>query len=494
MVTLRATLFLIVMGASSLASAQPRSEKRGLGYGYHSPKDMEVLASGVSWWYNWHFLPDEKVRDTHKQSNVAYVPMAWNGDFDAEGMINYLESNPDVEYLLGFNEPNFIDQANMTPTAAAARWPELEAIADQYDLKLVGPAVNYCGNCVSEGGVTYTDPIQYLDDFFEACVDCRVDHIAIHWYGCGGLEWYIDLFKKYGKPIWVTEIACWDQDNITLDQQKSYLVNVVDLMENDPFVYKYAWFIGRGGGPHISLLGDDGELTELGELYVNMPIHDTTHYEPLPTRIEAENYQRMWGIQLELTADQSGLINVGYIDDGDSIVYQVEVTRAGNYTFDWRYAGTARGAVNLLVNGVQDHVVELAPTGGWQNWKTLEDSLFLDSGKHQITLAVTRGGFNLNWIDMLQSRVSPLGLSTRPEVGIFPNPTTGPLSIYVGDLGNGSPGILTIRDMSGRALIYRTDMNTAGLHHLDLYGLPSGLYILELEMGGEMHHFRVILK
>jgi hypothetical protein len=75
------------------------------------------------------------------------------------------------------------DQANLTPSAAAALWPKLEAIAKPYNLKIAAPAVNYCGNCVEENGVTYTDPIKYLDDFF-----CCMSHLQSGLHCCSLLH------------------------------------------------------------------------------------------------------------------------------------------------------------------------------------------------------------------------------------------------------------------------------------------------------------------
>ncbi len=36
------------------------------------------------------------------------------------------------KYILGYNEPNFSDQANLTPQAAASDWPNLERVANKY--------------------------------------------------------------------------------------------------------------------------------------------------------------------------------------------------------------------------------------------------------------------------------------------------------------------------------------------------------------------------
>jgi hypothetical protein len=40
------------------------------------------------------------------------------------------------KYLLGFNEPNFKSQANLTPAQAASMWPNLEKIAADKGLEL----------------------------------------------------------------------------------------------------------------------------------------------------------------------------------------------------------------------------------------------------------------------------------------------------------------------------------------------------------------------
>jgi hypothetical protein len=48
-----------------------------------------------------------------------------------------------------------------------------------------------------------------------------------------------------------------------------------------------------------------------------MPVHDETRVVQIPATIEAEEYNKMSGIQLQKTADETGFANVGYIDAGD---------------------------------------------------------------------------------------------------------------------------------------------------------------------------------
>ena len=461
----------LLCGFLSLAA-----QKRGLGYGHHSASDLRAVSSGISWWYNWYHLPDAAVRNSYQNYNVSFVPMAWNGAFDRDGLHEFLSKNPQIDYLLGFNEPNFTDQANMTPTEAAKMWPVLEEMADEFDLKLVGPAVNFCGDCVSENGVNYADPIVYLDAFFSECIDCRVDYIAVHWYGCGGLEWYLDLFDKYNRPLWVTEIACWDQENISLDQQKRFLVDAVELMENDPEVFRYAWFTGRGDGPNIAILGSSGQLTELGELYVNMPVHDTTQYLQLPAKIEAENYQRMEGVQLEPTTDTDGLVHILDMEVGDWLVYQVEVSSSDTFTFDMRYSAARTAKLSVEVDGIPKSILELPSSNGLANWRIKQSDIELSIGRHQIQLKVLQSGFNLNWIAVLEERNSILSNSNAEEFKVYPNPSSGSIAILSKHFE--FPNSLTITSIDGSEVFSQINCTEDDLSQIDLTSWQSGMYIV----------------
>lgn len=415
--------------ASMICCGQVKSEKRGLAYGQNSWQDLNALSKGVTWWYNWHHQPETSAINDYQDYGFDYVPMAWNGAFDKEAMRTFLTTHPGVKYILGWNEPNFKSQANMTPSQAAALWPDIEALADEFDLEIISPAVNYCDVCVEENGTTYSDPIKYLDDFFTACSGCRVDHIAIHSYmgNVSALQWYVGLFKKYGKPIWLTEFANWE-NNPTLEQQKSFLVGAVDYLENDDDVFRYAWFTGRhSGAPYIGLLenGQRGNLTELGDIYVNMPLHDPEHYEALPAKIEAENYNSMNGILLELTNDVSGFANVGYIDANDWLEYGIDVPEADDYQFSIRVAGTQNSSIQILIDGVVVKTITIPSTGSWQTWSTIKDVLPLTSGNHILRIKANSSGFNLNWFQLTNDVV----LSNNEEdfliLEIYPNPTDG---------------------------------------------------------------------
>lgn len=247
--------------------------KRGIAYGNHTIADLGALSKSISWWYNWTHVPDQQLAGAYEAMDVEYVPMVWGENFDVAKVVD--EAPDGIRTLLGFNEPNFFSQANMSAARSAELWPSLEQIASQRQLSLVSPAVNFCG-----GGCHDTDPINYLEEFFAACSGCRVDAIAVHVYvGCSPdgptrAKWLIEKIEGYkqafSQPIWLTEFAC--DDAATLEEQRLFMQDAVAWLENEPRVARYAWFSGRTDAiKNADLLSGDGELTPLGEAYVSLP-------------------------------------------------------------------------------------------------------------------------------------------------------------------------------------------------------------------------------
>jgi hypothetical protein len=406
----KVALFLLLFFFISEANSQIKSYKRGVSYGYHSAKDMQNFSKNISWWYNWAAEPDIAIRNTYKNYGVDFTPMAWKGT-GINAVNNWVNQDPNVKYILGFNEPNFTDQANMTPKQAATAWPAFQAIADLHNLKTVGPAVNYCGNCVTENGITYNDPFKYLDDFFTACQDCDVDFIALHWYGGGNsIVGYVENARKYNKPIWVTEFAAWDNSVANVEDQKKYLAGTVNFLERDPDVYRYSWFIGRRQSgqttyPFIDLYGSDGELTELGKIYMNIPVYDPAMKFQIPGRIEAEEYFLMSGLFSEITADTNGFLNIGWTDNNDWAEYKINVNKSGTYNLYARIAGTNTGIIDFFVDTKLTATLITPSTGGWQTWKTVSSKIQLEAGEHLLKMSIKDAGFNINWITISEGLI-----------------------------------------------------------------------------------------
>lgn len=482
------TIFSLLLGLiifSLPAFSQVKSKKRGIAYGYHSEADMAAISRGTSWWYNWYYQPESTVAGVYPNYGMDFVPMAWGKSFNEAGLRAFYASHPDARYLLGFNEPNFLSQANLKPSEAAALWPKLEKIAKDYGLKIVGPAVNYSGDGVTENGVTYSNPIAYLDAFFAACPNCQVDYIAVHNYMCysGALTDYINQFKKYNKPIWLTEFACWDQATITSDMQKSLMMGAIDFLENEPMIYRYSWFTGNrsGNAPYIDLFEpQSGKLTELGQLYINFnPIHDPNTYSVIPARLEAESYSSMSGIAIEATKDVSGIANVGWIDANDWLEYNIDVPASGNYSVSFRISANATTSLELRENNATIQTLQVAATGGWQSWETLHTNIPLTAGKHKLRIYTSKGMFNLNWLELTPSgqatQIHQPGLTGQR---IYPNPVKDKLVIEAGN----SPGKteVSIFDLSGRTIATQIFSGETTRMEIDFSNFKSGSYLVRI--------------
>ena len=300
----------------------------------------------------------------------------------------------------------------MTPSQAAAAWPALEAIADEYNLKLVSPAPNWCGWCVEEGGTTYNSPYDWLRDFFAACPDCRVDYIGIHFY-MGAMESVkgsIDqLWEQFHKPVWLTEFNMDKNgmgDNGTVDEQRAFMVKMIDWMERDPHVYRYAWFLGRGGILTDLVASDKQSLTLLGQVYANMSSYDTAFYHALNTRIEAEHYIEMENISLVTSTDIDGELSIGYTGQGSRIAYQIEVPETGEYDLTLRTAGEQATWCDLYSDGTYLATLQIPSSGSWTQWQNVMTTVNLPQGKQTLEFRITAGSCDFNWL-MVVSENTP---------------------------------------------------------------------------------------
>ena len=143
------------------------------------------------------------------------MPMVW-GAWEEDKLQERLNkhivpkiNSGDVHQVLGFNEPDKLDQANMPYFKALEYWPRLEALG----VPLCSPS---CANSLSDVddstlGVRGT----WMRDFMKAADKrgCRIDYIGVHWYGgpspTAFKQRMIDIYKTYGqRPLLITNLLC----------------------------------------------------------------------------------------------------------------------------------------------------------------------------------------------------------------------------------------------------------------------------------------------
>lgn len=378
-------------------SPMHKSPKRGVSFNFKNIQDLPLLSPAISWAYNWGNDQSCDAALWFDTNEMDFCPMCWNGSYNVNKIRRYVQEHPNTQYLLGFNEPNLTDQCNMTPTQAAEHWPQVVALAKELNLKLISPAMNY-GTLAG-----YHDPIKWLDEFF-AQPNVSLDDIhaiAIHCYMASpsAVKDYIRKFEKYGKPIWMTEFCAWDPVPSNVEVQMDYMCAVLNYMEQNTNVERYAWFIPRTSGkvdsaPYMQLLthGSHVQLTPLGIIFTQFSSFDKNAYLSLAEGLGAHLYVALKDerISLRVTPDQQLYVNA--FTQGQAIDYQVLVDATA--PLQMTYSSILKSQVCIYVDGVAQTIVELPKTADLLTATTITTSFIPPLGKHTIRIEVLAGTFN----------------------------------------------------------------------------------------------------
>tara|TARA_B100000809_G_scaffold193813_2_gene192890 strand:+ start:4391 stop:5743 length:1353 start_codon:yes stop_codon:yes gene_type:complete len=216
------------------------------------------------WMYSWGNELRDEIPD-----NVEFVPMFWGKGSVKEEILTRVQGLVDdgkVKYVLGFNEPDGEEQANMTVDEAIALWPQLEALG----VPLGSPAT------VSPNNEWMVDFMQQVEE-----KGLRVDFIAVHSYGGPNVSGLItklqETYEAYDRPIWITEFAVADWNATTPEENKhseaqvmSFMTNIFNALDELDWIQRYAWFSGTQAPLYTSALFDDAAvITSPGQLYAN---------------------------------------------------------------------------------------------------------------------------------------------------------------------------------------------------------------------------------
>ena len=480
-------ILFITLITITVTGQNAKSFKRGLAYDIPYAEDVTTLSEGLSWFYNWGTSPGLNVKNMF-DPYMVYLPMCWNG-VDTVALKSFYSNYPNIKYIMGFNEPNFKSQANLTPTQAAAKWPLIERIAKLYNLKIVGPALNYCSatGAVSEKGVTYTDPIKYYDDFFAACPDCQVDYVAVHNYMNSSIAVVNDIarYKKYNKPIWLTEFCEYDgSQTLTTDTQKDYMVDLLNSLENDTCVYRYSWFIGRNGNgaaafPYNSLLtdlmtnADRGKATELGDVYLHMMQNDKNFYYSATDTIQAEKFSNEHSASLRRLDSITGNLYLNDFYFKDWVIYHVNLPETKEYHITFRIACIPETTIQVLDS--MDNILssqDMTTTGGLTSWGYRTLKVTLPGGKQDLKLKSLGYGCNIDWFTFKTIDTAVQPVESSPIVNLYPNPIGD--NLYINTQENTTK--IVIYNVLGKKVFEGTNEKK-----IDTKNLERGIYVVKLD-------------
>jgi endoglucanase len=178
----------------------------------------------------------------------------------------------------------------------------------------------------------------------------------------------------------------------------------------------------------------------------------------LPGRIEAENFTQKSDVSTEATTDAGGGLNVGHIDDGDWMDYQVQIATAGTYTFNLRVAnGYGNGDIEIRNTSgtVLGHVL-VPQTGGWQSWITIGMEANLPAGNQTLRIFAKSGLFNINWFEAAPKSQIPGKIEAEHYAAISGAGT---------DASQDADGGLSINWIADNSWMdYNIDVLTAGIY------------------------------
>jgi hypothetical protein len=222
--------------------------------------DLGTLTA--SWWYNWYIDPGGCVTG-------EFVPMVSGKDKHGAGDIAWQRDqaiNAGYRTLIGFNEPDHTDQANMSVDLAVSLWPTLTA---DPSVRIGGPATAGDAN----GRVWMTNFMTQVE-----ARGLRVDFLTMHWYGwnagscdanAAGLEDQITWLESLpgNRPIWITEFGCMNASNPDAATVNAFYQGALRVFARHPRIERYAWYPWNTNNALIT----NGTLTPLGTAFATAP-------------------------------------------------------------------------------------------------------------------------------------------------------------------------------------------------------------------------------
>lgn len=244
--------------------------KKGICVSSDMGRNLNPASVNAGWYYNWGSTPFTYTG----YESIEYVPMAWG----TGGFYNNVQNakNAESKYVLGFNEPDFKDQANMSITQAINMWPVLLNSG-----KRVGSPAT---------GTWPANNTGWFQPFMEqlSTNNMHVDFIAVHCYpndwngGKSMADWFLEeivdkTWEMYHKPIWITEFSTAG-NGITNAGTASFLEHLMPGLDEREYVERYSFFsFDRAKFAGGLWWHSTGALSDAGKVYAQYG-NPTTDY------------------------------------------------------------------------------------------------------------------------------------------------------------------------------------------------------------------------
>jgi len=216
----------------------------------------------------------------------------------------------------------------------------------------------------------------------------------------------------------------------------------------------------------------------------------------LPGKVEAENYIDMQGIQTEPCTDIGGGLNVGFIEPGDWMKYNVRVNQRGLYAVKTRISGYNSGSLLIQFNNENDTYVNYQSTNGWQSWQTFTAEVLLEEGSYEMKVIAQADAFNINYFDFeLINNINDLEASLG-EIILKPNPVKSQFGIELNMYYNDN---ISIKLYNLNGILIQTFYEghaSSGIKNYNFTldnNITAGTYIIEIKDGKKRYFKKMIV-
>ncbi|KIV90820.1 hypothetical protein PV10_05427 [Exophiala mesophila] len=239
--------------------------KRGLGWPWNQPGShfslyQEYIDSGkISWVFNWElWVPDST------PTGVEWIPCVRTAGNvkDVDPFLTDIIRRRGIKTsaLLGFNEPEIPQQANLSVEQAVDLWKQVVLPAKaKFDLRLGSPGMS--------SDLGRSKP--WLDSFLSQLAGHDgIDFLVLHWYGplFSNMRNFLELMHaSYPSwPIWLNEFACSTMNTgqcASEQQVQDFLRDALPWLDATPWIERYAYFGNHDVGDWV---GRASNFTEPG--------------------------------------------------------------------------------------------------------------------------------------------------------------------------------------------------------------------------------------